>query len=110
MVKYKKEWEQITKELEDLRSRMITRSLTTASIATCREEIDEGDFDELRDKLTCEFYNETKNYAILFEWLVGNSISIIGPEGAISEAEDFFRVRGWEIDQASLIVLKGRRK
>lgn len=108
MVKYKEKWESVKGELEDLRSKMIKQSLTVASIATCREEIDEEDFDKLRDKLICEFYGETNNYTISFERIGGKSISIIGPNGAICVAEDFFKEKGWEIEQVDLIVLKRR--
>lgn len=109
MVKYKEKWESVKGELEDLKSRMVKQSLTAASIATYPDKIDYEEFDELFDKLRYDFYGETEIYTINFEWCgKGNSISIIGPEGVIGGAEDFFKERDWEIEQVDLIVLKRR--
>jgi len=102
MAKYKELYESTKKELDSLKKRMFKQSMTVASIAICASKIDDKQLDNIKRT----FYEQMGLTAIRFESISDNSISIMGPCGAIGVADEFFRDMGLEVEYADLIVLR----
>jgi len=76
--------------------------MTVATIATHPNKISDTELSRLKHT----FYDETGLKNIRLETLSDNSITIIGPNGSIGVADDFFKENGWIIEYADLIVLR----
>ena len=102
---YKELYESTKRELDDLESRMSKQTMTVASIATYPAKIDDIEFGNLKRG----FYERAGTAHIRLDYISENSISIIGPNGAIGVADEFFREKGWHIEYADLIVLRRQK-